>query len=346
LAFVPFKMEVEPISEVLEKHNITVFGISTFGSSYEDPITQSSISILLLDLNPDYFKIIYKEHIAESPESTATSLAKEISAHFENPGILIYTSDFSINFTTILKRFTDEFGMDVNMFGAIAGNDVGIAEGFVFTNQRKSKKGIMALAFNSDKLEMKGDAFSGWKSVGTIKTVTKSSNTEIFEIDGKPAIDITMKYSGINELPEDWFEANILVSRTLSMNFLRENREPVTLMGLLNMENRSMITQANCPVGTKVQFALPPEFEVIDETINRFGQLQKETPDTDAVILYSCMNRLDVLGPFVKDEVKGIRKLWDAPLAGFMSNGEIGRAKGGELEIHNCTSICVTLKEK
>ena len=41
-----------------------------------------------------------------------------------------------------------------------------------------------------------------------------------------------------------------------------------------------------------------------------------------------------------------IRTIWDAPLTGFMSNGEIGRTKNGDLEIHNCSMICVTLKEK
>ncbi len=343
--FIPFKTEIKPYSEELEKNEIAIFGISTFGNWYEDPITQSPVSILLLDLNPDYFKIIYKEHYSESPELVATTLAKEIAGDYKNPNILLYAAEFKLNFSNILKSFTDVFGMDVNLYGALSGCDESLTEGLVFTNRKKGTKAFVALVFDSDRIEMKGDIFSGWNSVGTVKTVTKSKGNEILEIDGKPVVDITMRYSGIKDLPEDLFEATMVVSRTMSMNFQREKSEPVTLMGIVT-ENRTLVTHANCPVGSRVQFALPPEFEVIEETTKRFNRLKEDMPGAEAVILYSCANRLDVLGPFVEDEVKAVRALWDVPLAGFMSNGEIGRSRNGDLEIHNCTQICVVLEEK
>jgi ribosomal protein L7Ae-like RNA K-turn-binding protein len=34
------------------------------------------------------------------------------------------------------------------------------------------------------------------------------------------------------------------------------------------------------------------------------------------------------------------------PMAGMFSNAELGRATGGNLEMHNLTTCCIALKEK
>lgn len=347
LAFViiPYQTDNQPFCKLFNKKGISIFGVSRFGKEIEDPITIKEISVLLLDLHSDYFKIIFEEHNIQSPELAAESIAKEAKNTFKNSSLLVYASNFRINFSKMLGSFTRVLGDDVNLFGAVSGTDETITDGLVFTNHNQSKNGLLALVFNADKIHLSGDVYSGWNSVGTVKTVTKSNENVILEIDNKPAVDITMKYGGIKDLPSDFFEATMLVSRTLAMNFLRDKGDPVTLIGLVLPEERALITNANCPVGSKIQFALPPEFDVIDSTKKRFKRLQEEVPEPDVVLLYNCMNRLDVLGPFVEEEVNAIRKLWNTPMTGFMSNGEIGRAKNGELEILNCTQICVVLKE-
>jgi hypothetical protein len=43
---------------------------------------------------------------------------------------------------------------------------------------------------------------------------------------------------------------------------------------------------------------------------------------------------------------KGIKKVWQVPMAGIFSSGELGRATGGNLELLNLTTCCVALKEK
>jgi hypothetical protein len=45
-------------------------------------------------------------------------------------------------------------------------------------------------------------------------------------------------------------------------------------------------------------------------------------------------------------EIEGIKNVWKVPMAGMFSNAELARATGGNLEMHNCTTCCVVLKEK
>ena len=46
------------------------------------------------------------------------------------------------------------------------------------------------------------------------------------------------------------------------------------------------------------------------------------------------------------EEIKGIKEVWNVPLAGMFSNAEIGRTKNGNVEMHNLTTCWVALKEK
>jgi hypothetical protein len=48
----------------------------------------------------------------------------------------------------------------------------------------------------------------------------------------------------------------------------------------------------------------------------------------------------------MSEELEGIKKVWQVPMAGIFSSGELGRATGGNLELLNLTTCCVALKEK
>ena len=92
---------------------------------------------------------------------------------------------------------------------------------------------------------------------------------------------------------------------------------------------------------------MPPDFDVIEKVINACEELKAtEIPDADAVIIFSCAGRFIALGPLINEEIEGMRKVWNVPMAGMFSNAELARATGGNLEMHNCTTCCVVLKEK
>ena len=74
--------------------------------------------------------------------------------------------------------------------------------------------------------------------------------------------------------------------------------------------------------------------------------LSEKMPDAEAVIVFSCAGRIISLGPLMNKEIAGISKIWNAPMAGFFSMGEIARATDGKNDLHNLTTCCVALKEK
>jgi hypothetical protein len=301
---------------------------------------------MLLDLDKNSFKVLVEEYESRDPLEASRRIAVNAGNIFTDPGFLIASSTFEINYNDLLKGFKEIAGEDVNVCGGVAGDEINNTDGVVFTNNQIHKMGIVAVAFDKTKVSIGGRAFCGWKPLGTVKTVTRSDGNWIYEIDGENALDVTLRYAGIKELPDDYSEAIILVSRTLAMQFMRDKGDPVTLVGLIDKEKGAFFVHQDTPVGTKMRFAVPPDFEVVDEVVENLSEIKSDIPEADAVLLYSCAARIDVLGPIVKNEIKRINNIWNAPMAGFFCNGELARANGGDLEIHNLTACCTVLKEK
>ena len=104
------------------------------------------------------------------------------------------------NFGMLLQGFSAVVGDHVEVFGGIAGDDlINGPEQWVFTNAKSGKQSILALALDAEKVLTKGKVVSGWKPVGTVRTVTKSKDNRIIEIDGMSALEKTLKYGGISD---------------------------------------------------------------------------------------------------------------------------------------------------
>ena len=99
--------------------------------------------------------------------------------------------------------------------------------------------------------------------------------------------------------------------------------------------------------GTEFWFTMPPDFDIAEEVIDKASTFKKEN-DThaDALIIFSCAGRPPVLGPLVSVENEGLADVWNAPMAGFFTYGEYGRAPEGEQNYHSGACCWVALKEK
>ena len=170
----------------------------------------------------------------------------------------------------------------------------------------------------------------------------------VYTVDDVPVLEMTKKYGGLNELIEENENQLAEISTNFPLQLQRERGEPVMRPGLVvNWEDGSFICGGKVPQGSKVRFSLPPDFDVIEKVVDKLTKLKEtEMPDAEAVIVFSCAGRKISLGPLMNKEIEGINKIWNAPMAGFFSLGEIARATDGNNDLHNLTTCCVAIKEK
>ncbi|MBK8496738.1 MAG: FIST C-terminal domain-containing protein [Chitinophagaceae bacterium] len=356
IVFISVKQDREAISGLLDKKGIQVFGATTAGEFIDGEMEAGSIVMLLLDMDPVYFKIEFLETSQETAFEDAIKLGIAGKETFANPAFIIANSGVALDGEPFVEGIIQAFGKEVSIFGGKAADDLALESTFVFTNGKDKDCALVALIIDEDKIDVKGIATCGWQAIGTTKTVTKSEGNIVYTIDDKPALDMLMNYLGVEIKQEGDKEiVTFLSSWYYPLQVERENADPVIRTAMFaNSEDRSLICSGKVPQGSKIKFSLPPDFDSIDSVVaDCKGIKDNELQQADALIMFSCVSRYLSFGEVMKEEIEQVQKIWDAPMAGFFSYGEYGRSlsagqagKTAKYDYHNNTCCLVVLKEK
>lgn len=348
IAFISKSLDRTEISDLLDKEGISVFGCTTNGEFTSAETQKGSAAILLLDINTAYFQLYFEEFSQPNYREVAKEVAQKAKEKFPAPAFLIGLSHYETDGEEILHGFEEIAGNEVNIFGGGAGDDYGFTDNYVFTNKQDAGKAILCLALDETKVEIKGIATCGWKAVGTEKVVTKSDGNHVYTVDNEPVLDITVKYGGIENVSPENKNLLIELAANFPLQLQREKGDPVMRPGLMvDWSDHSYYTSGTVPQGSKVRFSLPPDWDVMEKVVKGVQNLKAtEMPEADALVVFSCAGRILSLGPLMTQELEGIKNVWNVPMAGMFSNSELGRATGGNLEMHNLTTCTIALKEK
>lgn len=353
--FISIKQDRKAVTELFKNENIEVFGATSCGEFTDTVQSEGGIAILLLDIAPDFFSIIFEETSDSSVAETAKSLCKKAKTKFENPSLILCSTGPTaqgdlFDGNTLVKTVKESLGDNKIFFGGMAGDDMTFTGSYIFTSHNETKSGIAAIVFNADKITLLGMAITGWKPMGISRTVTKSIGNKLFTIDDKPAVEMYLKYLGKEEKKTD-HEFKVFEELGFTYPFITEREQggEMMLKTPLSIEHKenALIMDMDMPEGTKFWFTMPPDFDIVDEVIEEASQIKNvKQSDADALLIFSCAGRQPVLGPLVTAENDGLTEVWKTPMAGFFTYGEYGRTKKGKQEFHSGACCWVALKEK
>jgi hypothetical protein len=347
VVFLSISQDRNAVVKILDEAGIKVFGATTNGEFTDENPEKLSVAILLMDMKPDHFSILYGEYPKRNYREVARTIAGKAKQLFKHPAFLISGTHLETDAEQLLFGFEDEIGKEVNVFGGMAGDDYAFKEQFVFTNNHETSLGMIAPVLDEDKIKIRGRAICGWKAVGTDKIVTKSEGNHVYTVDNVPVLDLTTKYGGLENVSPENENLLLEVAANLPLQLQREAGDPVMRPGLVvDWRDRSFYCSGSVPQGSKVRFSLPPDWDVMEKVIKGTEDLKTTAmPDADAVVVFSCAGRIMSLGPLMNQEIEGVKKVWNVPMVGMFSNAELARATGGNLEMHNLTTCVVALKE-
>ena len=348
IVFLSVKQDHKEICKLMDDAGVAVFGCTTNGEFIDEDTQNGSIAILLMDMKPENFMILTSEYPDKNYRETAHEAAKKALVHFKKPAIMLSYSHIETDAEALLLGFEDIIGKDVNVYGGGAGDDFTFSEQIVFTNDWQSKRGMVVLVVDEDKIIIKGVATCGWRAVGTVRTVTKSEGNHVYTVDDVPVLDITAKYGGIENVSPDNEGLLLEIAANFPLQLQREKGDPVMRPGLvIDWSDRSFYCSGSVPQGSKIRFSLPPDLDVMEKVIKGVEHMKAtQMPEADALIIFSCAGRILSFGPMMNMEIEGLKNIWNVPMLGMFSNAELARATGGNLEMHNLTTCCVALKEK
>ena len=356
IVFLSVKQDREAISKLLHEKGIQVFGATTAGEFIDGEIEAGSIVIMLLNMNPAYFKMEFLETSPETAFEDAIKIGIAGKKTFTNPAFIIATGGVTLDGEPFVEGIIQGFGKspssadrEITLFGGKAGDDLALESTFVFTNGKSKDCALVALIIDEDKIDVKGIATCGWNAIGTSKTVTKSEGNIVYTIDDKPALNMLMNYLGVEIKQKDNKEiVTFLNSWYYPLQVERENADPVIRTAMFaNQKDGSLICSGNVPKGSKIKFSLPPDFDSIDKVVADCKSIKDDAQQqADALIMFSCVSRHLSFGIVIKEEIEQVQQIWDAPMVGFFTYGEYGKSKNGKYDYHNNACCLVVLKEK
>ncbi|MFK7924119.1 MAG: FIST signal transduction protein [Bacteroidia bacterium] len=346
IVFSSVVQKYQDLTALLDQHGVDVIGATTAGEICGDETLEFSISGMLLDINKSYYRLHKEERKDRTTYQIAQDSAIFAKSQFEDFGMITVSGGLNTDGEEIIRGVKDIAGEDVKLYGGLAGDDFKMEDSFVFSNHWNTNDGILSLILDQKKISLEGIAVNGWQAVGVAKTVTHAEGNIVYSIDDEPALDVFIKYFGLSSS----LDARKEVASTLGVQFpLQVQRMDNTsvirapLMG--NNEDGSLVFAGGIPQGAKVKFSIPPSFDIIEQVIEDSQHLKNSVPDADGLILFSCKARQLALGPMIEEEISGMRSLWDSPMVGFFTYGEIGKSKKGKCDFHNETCSLVILKE-
>ena len=344
VAYVFFSIVFTPaeIIRAFRNFKIEVFGASTAGEIANGKVYENSISVMLLDMDPEAFRI----NIFKGMEKSSYELGREIAAWakeiFRNPTLTILSTSMGgwVDGDEIVRGINDVIGSVVPLFGALAGNDLVPAhQTYIISSTNFYNKGITAMVIDRDKVETHGIAVCGWKGIGVTKTVTRSAGNLVYEIDGQPAGDVYNKYLNISSNADIGYNAfGILLKR--------DDKTYVMKAAISLNDDKSVLYTSTIPEGSKIRFCMSPGFEVIDRSLEKLKEFRHKIAATDAILAFDCLARRLSLGSLVEQETSTLCNLWNAPVAGFFSFGEFGNNEKGHSDFHSYTLSALLMKKK
>jgi hypothetical protein len=134
IVFLSISQDREAIRNILDKEDIRIYGSTTHGEFTEHGITEKSIAILLLDVHPDHFTILFEEYPEKNYREVTQAMAHQALNKFAHPAFLIAGSNMDTDAEELLHGIEDVIGKQVNVYGGMAGDDYSFSDQFVFTN--------------------------------------------------------------------------------------------------------------------------------------------------------------------------------------------------------------------
>lgn len=354
IVFISIKQDRRALASILLEHDIDVLGTTSCGEFTDAQQSEGGIAILLIALPRICYRVLYEAVGDKSIQSVATHVAEQALEIFPYPSLILCSTGMNtkgeyFDGVALVDNMTSALGSDKLFFGGMAGDDGSFSGSYVFTTVHETDYGCAALVLDSTRVDMQGMAVTGWKPMGISRKVTKSKGNLLYSIDDKPAVEMYLKYLG-KEGDRNNKNFNMLEELAFSFPFIVDRGDGETLVkSPLRIDHRenALVTDMEMPEGTRFWFSTPPDFEIVEEVIAEARNAKNEAnASADALLIFSCAGRPPVLGPMVAIENEGLTEVWQAPMAGFFSYGEYGRAKKGRQHFHSTACCWVALKEK
>lgn len=322
---------------------------SSAGEIYGDEVLDDTISIVGIEFKSTTIKT---SEICITDFDSSYKAGKNLVQNLpqENLKLIFVLSDGGkVNGSELVKGMNSSKSKNVLITGGLAGDGDRFEKTYVGLNKVPEIGKIIAIGFYGDKIELSHSSLGGWETFGLERTITKSKENVLFEIDNKSALEYYKNYLGkyADELPG----SALLFPLSIKLN---DSIEPIVRTILsIDESKQSMTFAGDVPEGSKVRFMKANFDRLIDaasdaaSTCLSMNNNNNNNNCTKLALLISCVGRKLILSNRIYEEIEAVSEIFgnNTMLTGFYSYGEISPLNefttNCELQNQTMTITCI-----
>lgn len=345
-----FSNQPAPIQELVKKYpKSKIMGCSSAGEIAGTRVLDHSLSVAVIRFQhtPIVSAMTTLENMDDS-QAAGIRIAKQLVKP-DLQGILILSVGLNINGSELVKGINSVKPANTIVTGGLAGDNARFQHTWVMLNGEIHSNAVVAIGLYGNNIHIGHASKGGWDTFGIERTVTKSDNNILYELDNKPALALYKEYLG--DLSSELPSSGLLFPLSIRKNEKGANRLVRTILAV-DEQKQSLTFAGDIPTGYLAQL-MHANFDRLVTGAQEAGMLVnnqlQEQPTVEPIlcIAISCVGRRLVLSERIEEEVESTLAILPKKTQqiGFYSYGELSPFTTGLCELHNQTMTLTTLYE-
>jgi hypothetical protein len=329
-------------------------GCSAEGTINGDDADESRFSVVVTAISSDelHWTNGIATGLSADPRAVGQQVAESLSSDLgaDAVGLFVFPDGTTVNFDHFFAGLEGNLPSDqfLPIWGGGASDNFALIQTYQYCDDEIVSDGV-AYALLSGEAQASWDIGIGHVPIGGERTVTRSQGNRIYEIDGKPVLEVLQEYLPDRALADDWQKYAITFALSLRTPSYMKDEEYVVRTILSVDETHGCATvQTEIPEGTGVWFSSRDPEKVttgLDLMVDHFKQ---ELGDNQPKLVFhfDCVSRGKTMFRD-QEKLRILRQFRQAvgpevPWAGFYTYGEIGPV-GEHNCYHNYTAVILAL---
>jgi hypothetical protein len=343
-----FAAAPEPIQEIVRAYpGSHIVGCSTAGEIFGTNISDLSLSVAVVRFARGSVATAFAPvRSAEESYAAGESVASQLAGP-SLQGVLVLSDGLKVNGSELVRGLNSALPESVVVTGGLAGDGDRFQSTWLIKDGLPASGGcVSAVGFYGDSIKIHHGSKGGWDIFGSERRVTRSAGNVLYELDGRPALQLYKEYLGDRAagLP-----ATALLFPLAVRPSSAEEQTVVRTILAVNEETQSMVFAGDVPQGSRAQL-MRANFDRLIDGASVAAQMTRNGHNGSGptlAIAISCVGRRLVLGQRAEEEVEATLNVLSAETQqiGFYSYGELSPLPNGRCDLHNQTMTLTTITE-
>lgn len=327
--------------------NSIIAGCSTAGEIFDDLILDHSLVVSITQFKHTNIRL-YTTPISAMEDSLKVGV--EVASHLSSndlSAVLVLTDGLVVNGTAFVEGVNSRLNKGAIVTGGLAGDGSDFKNTWILVDGLPQAGYVCGIGFYGDMVSIEHGSEGGWKAFGPDRTVTKSANNVLYELDGKPALTLYKGYLG--DMAEGLPGTGLRYPLSLTDN--KTDKKLVRTILAIDEESQSLTFAGDIPTGHQAQLMYATFDNLIDGAEQAAEMMNLDVKPNQEVlaIAISCVGRRMVMEEEPGAELEATLEFLpkQTKQVGFYSYGELSPlVKHGDCDLHNQTMTLTTIYEK